>query len=85
MQFLHAVDELKIVVEGKRLAHAKTVFDDFLSLEVSVGVWLVGRVYIGELFNFFCCRLIRIRQFSCLEVVSWSVSLMSWLLRRRRN
>ena len=53
MQFLHAVDELKIVVEGKRLAHAKTVFDDFLSLEVSVGVWLVGRVYIGELFNFF--------------------------------
>uniref|UniRef100_A0A1X7VEF9 G protein-coupled receptor kinase n=1 Tax=Amphimedon queenslandica TaxID=400682 RepID=A0A1X7VEF9_AMPQE len=33
MQFLHAVDELKIVVEGKRLAHAQTVFDDFLSLD----------------------------------------------------
>ena len=35
MQFLHAADELKIVVEGKRLAHAQTIFDDFVSSEVS--------------------------------------------------
>lgn len=44
MQFLHAVDEMKIVVEGKRLTHAQTVFDDFVSTEVSQNV-MAGKVW----------------------------------------
>jgi G protein-coupled receptor kinase len=33
MQFLHAADETKLIVEGKRLAHVQPVFDDFISTE----------------------------------------------------
>ena len=36
MQFLHAVDELKIATDGRRQSSAQTVFDDFISVEVQV-------------------------------------------------
>ena len=34
MQFLHAVDELKIATDGRRQSSAQTIFDDFISIEV---------------------------------------------------
>ena len=35
MQFLTAVEELDIVVEGKKITTARQIYEDFLSLEVS--------------------------------------------------
>ena len=39
MQFLTAVEELDIVVEGKKITTAEQIFEDFVSLEV--GKWVL--------------------------------------------